>query len=410
MLRKTLWTLALTTLSTGATSELASGQQPGSRPGAEKQQSAAERVEALVEQLGAENYRDRRAASRELEAIGDPAAAELKAAARDHADPEVRSRAQALLDKLSSRQPASQQRGLRPRLPGEGVRDPDDRLGPGLEALEKQLESMRAELEKLGEGSLRIGLSPGQRRGGSWSMGMNGVEFLDATRRGVTIVQGPNGVRVEVESEDGSDKESKVYEAPDMETFRKRYPDVAKDYLSGSGPIEFDFGRMLKRVDGFDSPFFGRGKVRIGGGGLRPRFEPAPIDSVDEPPAGATLGVLIEPLDPAVAEFLGFEAGTGLKVESIVEDSLAELLGVRAGDVLLDVVGVTIERREDVARALSGLKDGAVVKVRVNRRGREVKLQVAKPSTPVPDAEQKTIEAPPASDAPKASRPTLRRR
>jgi len=63
----------------------------------------AERVARLIRQLGDDDFEKRDAASKELDAIGEPAAAALRQAAKSAADPEVRRRAEGVLQAQAGR-------------------------------------------------------------------------------------------------------------------------------------------------------------------------------------------------------------------------------------------------------------------------------------------------------------------
>lgn len=83
-------------------------------------------------------------------------------------------------------------------------------------------------------------------------------------------------------------------------------------------------------------------------------------------PAGPRLGVQVEPLHPAVAEYLELEEGVGLRVVEVVAGSAAEQLGVRRNDLILEVNGQTIRGVADVPAALGkekGAAEDAVVTV-----------------------------------------------
>src|SRR5262245_32024386 len=75
---------------------LASAAAPA--PGADDAADAA-RIARLVRQLGSDDFDEREAATKELEAIGEPALAPLRKAAAE-GDAEVRARAAALLRKI----------------------------------------------------------------------------------------------------------------------------------------------------------------------------------------------------------------------------------------------------------------------------------------------------------------------
>jgi WD40 repeat protein len=78
---------------------------PGLLRGDPGKEAEARRVAALIKQLGDDDFDQREAASKELQAIGKPALRALRDAAADSADPEVRQRAQLAFDALAARFP-----------------------------------------------------------------------------------------------------------------------------------------------------------------------------------------------------------------------------------------------------------------------------------------------------------------
>lgn len=72
----------------------------------------------------------------------------------------------------------------------------------------------------------------------------------------------------------------------------------------------------------------------------------------------ARLGVQLQPLGPQLAEYFGLQDRNGALVASVREGTPASRAGLRAGDVLLEVDGRTVEAPADVLRALAGREAG----------------------------------------------------
>src|SRR5262245_6884322 len=72
----------------------------------------SERVAQLIRQLGDDDFRKREAASKGLAAIGEPALAALKKAAASDADPEIRRRAEGIIQTITGRLAAAEQKRL----------------------------------------------------------------------------------------------------------------------------------------------------------------------------------------------------------------------------------------------------------------------------------------------------------
>ncbi len=387
-------TATLTLLLTAAPSTLAAqDSQPAPAPA-----KAAHSIDDLIEQLGHDSYKKRRAATKALVELGQKAKDELEAAAEDHDDPEVRMRAERVLGKIERKAAANEDRAqdlaetLRGRLKPRGkriipplrvdkfdndqLRDMiDDMIKKQLpdhqrlierqrELIEKLMKDLPGELDVRWRDDLGVPQAPGQRSSSSK----------------ISIEQGPDGVRVEVQSDDDGEGEAKVYEAPDMESFKKQYPDIAKQYFGGDGKRGlFRSGPEFRRGFTFEMP----NEINMPNvTETAPYFTWRDLDTAEAAPAapakGRRLGVYVDDLAPAVADFLGFEKGEGLKVTSVADDSLASEMGVRENDVILEIGGKSIGSRADVATALGSIKAGEPVEVTVNRRGREVELEAKK--------------------------------
>ena len=228
----------------------------------------------------------------------------------------------------------------------------------------------------------------------------------------------PDGVRVEVETQDKDGKaDKKVYEAEDMESFKAKYPEVAKRFGIGGfslggfslgGPDvrifrnlpDQDFGRRIReqmqehqrrqrelmeqlrgwKLHGQDLGGFGDPRV----GRLFSWRDEAPAVS----PAGERLGVYAVDAPAAVSEFLGLEAGQGLQVEEVIDGSLADTLGIQKGDIVFRIGDRKIFAVEDVRKALRSIQAGDTVVVQVNRRGKVLGLGAKKPASPQPEKTQ----------------------
>ena len=103
-------------------------------------------------------------------------------------------------------------------------------------------------------------------------------------------------------------------------------------------------------------------RFRLGGSGLSPQvWSPDREDRslrgwLYRPDTQALrtdkLGVIVGSISPERAEALGLEAGTGLLVESTYPGTLAEILGVGAGDVLVELNGKVLVRADDISAVL----------------------------------------------------------
>ncbi|MGE3880672.1 MAG: PDZ domain-containing protein [Planctomycetota bacterium] len=355
------------------------GKPPQAPPRAETAEPSKPKlsIEQWIQRLGAERPAQRKAAEDALSEFGSAARSALEVAAEDHDDPEVRWRARRLLRNLDAPAERGRLRRIAPDQTGpevgrEGDNEPD--ANPelrrafegfrGFEELEQQMEDLRRQVEEMQRGFGAPG-RPGVPFGGFWNGG-------DHT---TSMQIGPDGVRLEVREGEGADAKRKVYEAPDLETFREKYPEVAKQFLDAQGRWNMPGlgGGRVPRVD-----------LRGPLGWLR-RGESAPeaVDIVPPvtavPPAeGERLGIYVADLDPAVREFLGVEPEVGLLVERVEPESLAAALQLRAKDVVLKIGDTTLRSTMDVRAALRGIPAGEAVLVTVNRHGETVNLKAQK--------------------------------
>jgi S1-C subfamily serine protease len=87
-----------------------------------------------------------------------------------------------------------------------------------------------------------------------------------------------------------------------------------------------------------------------------------------------SFGIQVGPLTAQLAEFFKSPTGTGLLVEAVEADSLAEQIGLKAGDVLIRIDDMTVKSSSDLARlmaahqepiVLSFVRDGKVIKQKI---------------------------------------------
>ncbi len=92
------------------------------------------------------------------------------------------------------------------------------------------------------------------------------------------------------------------------------------------------------------------------------------------------LGVITQPVTGDLAEFFGVDGDGGALVSKVVEDSPAEKLGLRAGDVIVEVDGKDVEDSDDLRSIVRRFDEAATVEVvwvrdRKERKG-DVELEI----------------------------------
>ena len=357
-------------------SSTALAQAPKPTPKAEGQLTPSG-AQKWVRQLGSESYRERLQAENKLRQLGESARDELERAAQEGADREVQWRAKRLLRQLGRgeplREPGSD--GLMERRRG---RESDQRApeiverrtraggsGPGVDDVRKEFDRIFKRFEDMGLDvpSRRFFDAPFfQDLRSQWNGGVD----VGGASQSMSVQVGPDGVRVEVveQGKDGQ-PETKVYEAPDMETFQKNHPGVLKGGGLGLGfgePMENLRGRIGKLERGFDWDIARPRALRL------PQPPPA-SKPASAPQKGQRLGVTVKPIPSVLREYLGL-GDEGLMVGEVQVDTLAAACGLLADDIVLEIGGRSVASPADVAEALSVIKKGEEVRVVFLRRGR----------------------------------------
>ena len=349
-------------------------------------EGAPQAAKRWVQQLGSDSYRERLDAEGQLRKLGERARDVLEEAAARSADSEVQWRAKRLLRQLggavSPRPDVGRRGGLVERRRGVGERAPD--VVERGERQPRRVDDMRAEFDRIFRRFEAMGLDVPSRRFFDQpffrdleSQLGRGLDRAGASQ-GMSVQVGPDGVRVEVveQGEDGK-PETKVYEAPDMETFQRNHPGVLKGNglrigLGDVGLDGMDFGGVERRMEQL------RGRIgRLERGFdwqlAEPRVLPLPqadvVPASPAPPQGRRLGVTVKPVPAAVRDYLGLSAG-GLMVDGVQDDTLAAACGLRPDDIVTAISGRAVASPADVAAALGAIAKGAEVRVEFLRRGR----------------------------------------
>jgi serine protease Do len=82
------------------------------------------------------------------------------------------------------------------------------------------------------------------------------------------------------------------------------------------------------------------------------------------------LGVMTQPLSGELGEYFGVENGEGALVSEVVEDSPAKKLGLRAGDVIVEVAGEKVSDPDALREIVGDFEEAKEVEVAWIRDGR----------------------------------------
>ncbi|QJB56872.1 Do family serine endopeptidase [Pseudodesulfovibrio sp. zrk46] len=84
------------------------------------------------------------------------------------------------------------------------------------------------------------------------------------------------------------------------------------------------------------------------------------------------LGVTIQPVSETQAKALGLDEATGALIASVGKGQPADKAGVKQGDVVLEVNGLTVADNNELLRAIAGLLPGEKAKLTLWRNGKTV--------------------------------------
>ncbi len=89
------------------------------------------------------------------------------------------------------------------------------------------------------------------------------------------------------------------------------------------------------------------------------------------------LGVEVEPVPKALAEKYGLKEGEGIRVKDLSDDGAGSRMGLRPGDIILEVDGAKVTDAASFNKAVANAKKNQVIRLKVQRG--ETKIYVAGP-------------------------------
>lgn len=176
----------------------------------------------------------------------------------------------------------------------------------------------------------------------------------NSTSQSMSLQMGPDGVSCTVTENVDGKEEKRTYTAKSMDELLEAHPELRANL----GGTQFHFFQGL--------PHGGWQGFTPGPRALTPRLR-AFGDAEDVAPKGEPpldrLGILCAEPGQDLAGELGLESGVGLVVQEVQPGTIASLLGIRSGDVVVEVDGNTIRGTEDVKKALKERASDADVSV-----------------------------------------------
>lgn len=115
----------------------------------------------------------------------------------------------------------------------------------------------------------------------------------------------------------------------------------------------------------------GAGGIAIGGiGGM-----PFPNGDIGRVPERARLGIRLERVPALTAEQLGLAPNAGVAVTLVAADSVAEKVGLKVHDIILEFGGKAVGDTDEFIRRVNGVKAGEKVDIVLLRKGKRVEVK-----------------------------------
>lgn len=308
------------------------------------------KIERLIKNLGADDWKTREEATEELKKIGRPAIPALKKALESD-DPEVTWRSRLIIRAID-----------------------------------------RAEKESAPEDDTVKIWPKVQKFPGKLKIIIQGNEPYQA----FTLHRDPSGkitVTVKKKTKEGKE-ETKTYSADSIEEFQKNYPEIAEQFgikemelreIPEIDPDEIweelgktwgkrwdEMRKEMKRMEewlkkGFERDFLDE---------LLPR--PPKIRPMPTPASRNKLGMTVEFVDEILREHLNLPEETGILVKDVLEDSLAEKIGFQKGDVILKVNDQPIKTIWEFKHLMDEALEKDKVNISIIRKGNKQELKYRK--------------------------------
>jgi hypothetical protein len=219
-----------------------------------------------------------------------------------------------------------------------------------LDALRERMQTMFDDLQqRYGAPPQAQPAQPAQPRQ-PWQLGQPAAPALpgvQSSSRTLQLEQGPDGCKVTVEEDVDGNLEKRTYEASNLQELLDAHPELREKV-----------GITIERPHAF--PFAGRYDHDFGGWFQLYRGALAPATSALRTDI---LGVVVSAVADERASELGLDLGQGLLVQRTEPGTIASVLGIGAGDVLVEINGRRIHSRDDIGSALRERASGGELSV-----------------------------------------------
>ena len=235
--------------------------------------------------------------------------------------------------------------------------------GPGVR-LSDPYSDLSELLEQFDSGALGVPGGLFQLYGGQGSAGPGSQSSQE---RRIQIEHDGDQWRLHIhETKDGKE-ETREFSGPSLEAILQENPELGDElglfHLGGPEGFRMDMGLppgaelpdILQGLDGFRrlQPLHGFEFKSPDGSPRHLRFLLSPQEQ-SRPVRTDVLGVRVIPVTAELAHELGLAGPGGLYVQTSFPGTIAHLLGVKGGDVLLELDGAPLGSAEDITRVLRG--------------------------------------------------------
>ncbi|ANQ53012.1 serine protease [Thermosipho sp. 1063] len=90
----------------------------------------------------------------------------------------------------------------------------------------------------------------------------------------------------------------------------------------------------------------------------------------------AYLGVYMQTVTNELAKALGLKVNKGVYISQVIENSPAEKAGLKEGDVITEVENLSVTTASELASIIHNYTPGSKIKIKINRKGKEIELEV----------------------------------
>jgi serine protease Do len=138
--------------------------------------------------------------------------------------------------------------------------------------------------------------------------------------------------------------------------------------VSGAGQLKNLVGRVKPGSDANLTIFRDRKKMTLNVKiGERDHKKLASIQSMPAADTSNELGVAVDNVPEAMAEKLGLKAGEGVRIKDVESDSVATRMGLRAGDVIVEIGDRKISDLPSFNKAITAAKKKGLIRLKVQR-------------------------------------------